>query len=172
MNVFREKQRFTYIVLITLPITVLSLYTIFSPMVEFAKLHHQSILSSIFKQGRSWVIILFTLFITYLTLTMKLITFINEEGVSVRFPPFVLKTLKVEWTEIDHYEVRSCDPLSEYGGWGYKGRKNNRAYNVSGGFGLQLILKDGRKIFIGSQKQGELTQFINALKQQETNIII
>jgi hypothetical protein len=47
-----------------------------------------------------------------------------------------------------------------YGGWGIKRGIGGLAYNVSGNQGLQLVLTDGRKILIGTQKP---EQFINAM---------
>jgi hypothetical protein len=39
----------------------------------------------------------------------------------------------------------------------------NRALNVSGSFGLQLVMKDGAKMLIGTQKPQELEDFLKSL---------
>jgi Na+/melibiose symporter-like transporter len=75
---------------------------------------------------------------------------IEKEGIYIRYFPFHFKPLFFNWSEIDHFELRKYDPLSEYGGWGLKGSKNNRAYNVSGDMGLQITLKSGRKLLVGT----------------------
>jgi hypothetical protein len=75
---------------------------------------------------------------------------IEKEGIYIRYFPFHFKPLFFNWSEIDHFELRKYNPLSEYGGWGLKGSKNNRAYNVSGDMGLQITLKSGRKLLVGT----------------------
>jgi hypothetical protein len=42
--------------------------------------------------------------------------------------------------------------------------KNKRAYNVSGDKGLQLILKNGKKLLSGTQKGRELNEFLAHIK--------
>jgi hypothetical protein len=75
---------------------------------------------------------------------------IEKEGIYIRYFPFHFKPLFFNWSEIDYFELRKYNPLNEYGGWGLKGTKKNRAYNVSGDMGLQLTLKSGRKILVGT----------------------
>lgn len=75
---------------------------------------------------------------------------IEKEGIYVRYFPFHFKPLFFKWSEIDHFELRKYDPLSEFGGWGLKGTKSNRAYNVSGDMGLQITLSNGRKLLVGT----------------------
>jgi hypothetical protein len=60
-------------------------------------------------------------------------------------------------------KVREYRPLAEYGGWGVRGFGKNRALNVSGNFGLQLVMKDGAKMLIGTQKPQELEDFLKSL---------
>ena len=40
----------------------------------------------------------------------------------------------------------------EYGGWGIKGKRHKKAYTVSGNYGIQFLLKNGKMIMIGTQK--------------------
>lgn len=67
-------------------------------------------------------------------------------------------------SEIAHFEARTYSPLREYGGWGIRGFGSNRAYNVSGNHGVELVLKDGRKVLIGSQRADDLALAIAAAK--------
>jgi hypothetical protein len=45
----------------------------------------------------------------------------------------------------------------EYGGWGYRvgGKKSGIAFNVSGNMGVQIELKNGKKILLGTRKPKE-----------------
>ncbi len=55
--------------------------------------------------------------------------------------------------------------MKEYGGWGVKGwSKDKMAYNVSGDRGVELTLKDGRRIMLGSQRAEELAGAIEAAR--------
>lgn len=54
------------------------------------------------------------------------------------------------------------EPIKEYGGWGIKGKFKSKAYNVSGNIGLQLYLKNGRKVLFGTQRQEAIE---NAMKK-------
>lgn len=55
---------------------------------------------------------------------------------------------------IDHYELRKYKAKREYGGYGVRRRRRSgQAYIVSGNIGLQLYLKNGRKLLIGTQKK-------------------
>jgi hypothetical protein len=61
--------------------------------------------------------------------------------------------------------------LGEYGGWGIKyGLVGaGKAYSVSGMQGLQLYLKDGSRLLIGTQKSQEIQEIINKLGLFYTN---
>ena len=59
---------------------------------------------------------------------------------------------------------RSCRPIKEFGGYGVRwGFGNNgRAFLVSGAEGIQLLLKGGGKVFIGSK---EANHFIESVSE-------
>ena len=48
----------------------------------------------------------------------------------------------------------------QYGGWGIRGFKSNRAYNVSGKIGLQLEFKNGDKLLVGTQNGQEMNDVL------------
>jgi hypothetical protein len=106
--------------------------------------------------------------IIVLFISMQLKTKIDDKGVTFSFKPF-LRDRAYTWAEIDKVWVRKYKPISEYGGWGFKGgflRKAGRAYNVWGDKGLQLELKNGKRILIGTQKHDELVVFLKRLKEK------
>lgn len=81
---------------------------------------------------------------------LKLISEVERDGILIRFYPFIHR--KILFSDIKHYETRTYHPLTEYGGWGIRIGWKGIAYNVSGNRGVQLILKNGKRILIGSQK--------------------
>jgi hypothetical protein len=70
-----------------------------------------------------------------------------------------LKKKFFSWEEIEKISVREYSPLFEYGGWGIRRGKSGRAYNVKGNIGLQLVLKNGKKILLELKKQKNSNKF-------------
>lgn len=94
----------------------------------------------------------------------KLKTEIDEYYISYRFVPFHFSAKKIYWEDVEHVYVTSYSPLRDFGGWGirYSFRKG-KAFNVSGNIGLQLILKNGKKILFGTQKKNALEDVMKIL---------
>jgi hypothetical protein len=103
--------------------------------------------------GFGVVPILLTLVLLF---SIQLKTYITQEGVALTLFPFILRKRMFRWEDIDKAYVRTYQPLKEYGGWGLKGTSKNRAYNMSGKEGLQLELKDGRRVLIGTRKPADI----------------
>jgi hypothetical protein len=93
-------------------------------------------------------------------------TEITEDEIRLRYPPFINKPKVIPYSQIKTLQVRKYDPLGEYGGWGLRygwtSGKKNRAYNIKGDLGLQLVLRDDMRILIGTQKPDELRELIIA----------
>ncbi|MDA9235188.1 hypothetical protein N9E59_02850 [Polaribacter sp.] len=86
----------------------------------------------------------------------KLSTRIDEKGIHYQFFPFHFSMKTLLWSEITKAEIRTYDPIGEYGGWGLRysfNKKKGNAVNVSGDIGIQLTLKNGKKLLIGTQKK-------------------
>lgn len=138
-TLFTEKQRFTQ----------WWLWLIMILVVAFAFYYEESTLE-----------MAVALIIPIFLFVLNLETEISKEGISVRFFPFHLKNKFFAWDEIVKAEVREYSPLLEYGGWGIRRGMSGVAYNVKGNMGLQLVLKNGKKILIGTQKAEELKQIL------------
>lgn len=109
------------------------------------------------------VVLLSNLFIFFLALE----TIVDDTGVSYRMRPIHRKWKKHAWQDIAEYEVRQYRPLREYGGFGIRIGLNGKAYNVKGKMGLQLVLKDGKRILIGTQKAEELKEVLARLRHKQ-----
>lgn len=92
----------------------------------------------------------------------KLVFEIKDDGIYYRYHPFHFKTIKIKKEDIVSAFVRNYK-FSEFGGWGirFSFRGKGRALNVSGKTGLQLVLTNGKKILLGTQKPVELEAVIN-----------
>ena len=102
------------------------------------------------------LVALLCLGITALFVSLKLITRVTNQEISVQFIPLHRKPVMFAFSDIREHSVRTYRPIMEYGGWGIKRGIGGLAYNVSGNKGLQLVLKDGKRILIGTQKPGQL----------------
>jgi hypothetical protein len=91
---------------------------------------------------------------------LRLVTRVYRGFVRVRLWPFANRAITAE--EIAHVEVRTYRPIGEYGGWGYRqGGAGDTAYTMSGNRGVQLRLRNGQSVLIGSQRPDE---FASALQ--------
>lgn len=97
----------------------------------------------------------------------KLKTTIDPSGISLQFFPFHRKPIVYTKDEIENCYVRLYRPLAEYGGWGLRtafNGKNGKAYNVAGNIGIQLELKNGEKVLIGTRNAKAAGEAIQQLK--------
>lgn len=96
--------------------------------------------------------------------TGRLESKLDEHGISYRLFPFQLKTRFISWNEINSAQVRKYDPLGEYWGWGIKGTRKNRAITIANDVGLQLELKNGRKLLIGTLQKEAMEDVIGKIQ--------
>lgn len=96
---------------------------------------------------------------TFVTIMLfvRLKTKITCDGIYVAFSPFVRKWKKISKDDIAKYKLRKYNAIWEYGGYGMKTRrKAGKCYTISGNTGLQLYLKNGEKLLVGTQKKQAL----------------
>jgi hypothetical protein len=168
VKVFKEYQRFTQTWLLVLLIisTVVPLLIIVNEYIE---------------DKTSFTLLEFVFTISLLLLApailflFKLSTRIDEQGIHYKFFPVHLTFKTIEWKTISKAYVRTYDAITEYGGWGLKGgffwkKSKGEAINVSGDIGIQLELKDGKKILIGTKMKEQATQVLHAYSSKIKNI--
>lgn len=168
MIFFKEEQRFNQWWMWAIIIPVVVGMTILSSN----KLHHwlsneESIPEGMAIEWRILILIfgmIITLLLAYGIFKAKLETQIKDGSISYRFRPFIFKWRKLKKEEIINWEVRSYSPIAEYGGWGVRFTfGNSRAVNVKGNKGLQLHLKSGKKLLIGTQKPEEIREVMEKM---------
>jgi hypothetical protein len=91
---------------------------------------------------------------------------LDATGAHYRLLPLQWRWQHVAWPEVARAYLRRYDPLGEYGGWGLKGTTRNRAYNIANDEGLQLELRDGRRVLLGTQRSADLAQVLARLSLQ------
>ena len=167
MKVFKEEQRFTQTWLIVL-LTISAIVPIALICQEYFK-NNTTMSTNHFV----WTIILILASISLIFL-FKLTTRIDEKGIHYQFFPFHFKFKLIGWEEISKVHIRTYDPIGEYGGWGFKGgslwnKSKGRALNVSGDIGIQLNLKNNKKLLIGTNKEAEAKRVIATYQQKLNN---
>ena len=158
MKIFKEEQRFTQLWLLVL----LGMSLIVSVTIIVKEYIQQNSTMS----STEFVLVLLGILLSLaLIFIFKLTTRIDEYGIHYQFFPLHLSMRKIAWSEINNAYVRTYNPISEYGGWGLKGgflwsKKKGIAINISGDIGIQLELKNGKKILIGTRKKEEVKRVL------------
>lgn len=110
-----------------------------------------------------------SLLVTLLIAITRLDTVIKSDGIYIRFFPFHFKFQKYPWDTIAQVFVRKYEPISEYGGWGYRlglfGK--GRAFNIYGNQGIQLVFRNGSKLLIGTNRPTEVKEALNQIDQSK-----
>ena len=92
--------------------------------------------------------------------------YINEEGVYVKFTPFLLRYTFYDWNIIEAAYVRKYNPLLEFGGWGFRvpvlgfpalrvTKKRVMVFTMYGRWGVQLVLKN--HTYVLSEQTAQMT---------------
>jgi hypothetical protein len=99
----------------------------------------------------------------------RLETEVRTDALYVRLYPLHIRYRIFAPRDLAEHYSRTYKPIREYGGWGircsFTGK--GRAYNISGNQGVQLVLTNGRKLLIGSQKPDELAAAIDKMLKQK-----
>ncbi len=92
-----------------------------------------------------------------LLISSELTIEIHNRTIYFRFPPFIGRMRRIGMDEIDAWEVKRYNPFREYGGYGWRsGFGKKTAYNVKGRVGLELKLKNGKTLMLGTQRPEEI----------------
>ena len=164
MKVFKEEQRFTQIWLIVVLI-ICTLIPITSIIQKYLRAK-ETITAKEFIA--TIVVIVVSIAVVFV---FKVTTKIDEKGIHYQFFPFHFSMKLIPWNEISKAGIRTYFPISEFGGWGLKGgfffnKGRGKAINVSGDVGIQLILKNGEKLLIGTQKKEEVKRVLETYKNK------
>ena len=152
---FHEEQKFAqpwiWVVLIT-SITAVIVMVAIGDKKEIQPENNEEMAALIVGGG---ILLISMIGLTWLFLKMRLITYIDENGINFRYPPMNNKYRRILKSEIESYEVREFKPIKEFGGHGIKTgpKRRGKSFTVSGKTGLQLILKNGDKLLIGTQRK-------------------
>ena len=95
---------------------------------------------------------------------LRMTTVVDGEGITVKF--FPMYTRRIALQDIADFRIKHYEFL-DYGGYGIR----MGALNVSGNFGVELLLKDGEKLLIGSQHSTRLAKSIAEAIHRDNQVI-
>lgn len=160
--IFSERQRFRqiWIWLILLGVNGLWIYAIITQVVN-----GQQFCNRPMSDTGLFIALGLTVLLTILFIAFRLDTEIKQDGIYVRFFPFYLTFRKYSWDKIAKSFVKQYNPIMDYGGWGFRlglfGK--GKALNVSGNKGIQIVLTDGTRLLIGTNKPDEAKQALQQI---------
>jgi hypothetical protein len=90
----------------------------------------------------------------------RLVTEVCADALYVRFIPFHLHRVRIDYATITACQAVKYNPLLDYGGWGLRYGRNGTAYNISGNLGVRLEFVSGQPLLIGTRQPLELAAAI------------
>ncbi len=161
---FKETQRISLVSLaLLLPIFILlviNFYRVSDSELSFG--------SNLLNNIGLILLLVFVGLLVAVSIFSKIKTTITDKDISIRFFPALWNKRVILWNDVESVFVREYNPLQEFGGWGIfrvnlpvqRGLGNNRAINLKGNKGLQLVMKDGSRLLIGTQKAEEVGKVV------------
>ena len=95
----------------------------------------------------------------YFFFNLKLVTIVNSEGIWVRLFPIAKQAIL--FSDIVQCQPVTYNAIEEFGGWGAKYGKRGRALTIYGNQGVELTLRSGEVLLIGSQRPEQLYRSIS-----------
>jgi len=164
MKVFKEEQRFNQ-PLVIVGLSIAFIVIGFSTMKEWETIAQNSFTEKIGTLSGILIIILVSL----LFLNLNLKTRIDEKGIYYQYKPLHFSIKLIPWEQISKCYIRKFNAITEFGGWGIKfsfRKKKGKSFTTKGSIGLQIELKNGGKILIGTQKKEELQRVLNTYQHK------
>lgn len=94
-----------------------------------------------------------------------MVTTVDDSDLTIGFWP--LPARRIPLANIDSAVAVDHHPLRHFGGWGRRWHPTRgSAYSMSGGRGVQLVLIDGRRVIVGSQRAEELSATLRRRRHQ------
>ncbi len=109
-------------------------------------------------------IVVFDAAVVWLVAAARLTTVVVRDGLRLRFRPFHRRWHTFAAGDIEAAEATDYRPILDYGGWGIRFGRRGKAYNVSGHRGVQLRLRGGHRLLVGSQRADALAAAITVAR--------
>lgn len=153
MNYFEESQSFISKWTIAIAILLLGLLSY--------RFLASGTISMLAENVGFWIMLL--IFIALFAVRLK--TTYDAEVIHIHFIPFVFNRV-YKWEDMEEAYLRKYS-LMDYGGWGYRFGNDGLAITTSGNKGLQLKMKAGKKVLIGTQDTDAVQRILDYYLSQE-----
>lgn len=94
-------------------------------------------------------------------------TTLTHDRITIRFGTPRYRVLRLNTEDVAEVALRSYMPLKEFGGYGIRANRHMSAYYLSGGRGVQLATREGKKRLIGSNHPQQLAEVIRIVARLE-----
>lgn len=159
MKIFIEEQKFNQ-PLVIFGISIAVIAVSFATFQNWSTIADDNLSSKIGSLSGFIIVLLVALLFVFL----KLKTRVDDIGIHYQFSPFQFSFKTIPWNNIAKCYIRNYDAINEYGGWGMKFsffKKRGKCFTTKGTIGLQLELKNGKKILFGTQLKDNLQETLN-----------
>ena len=86
-------------------------------------------------------------------------TRIDTQGIHYKYFPFVRNWRTIAWEEITKVEIKSINPIGDYGGYGYRWGRKGKGIVLAGDRAILIHLKTGKNFVLTTEnEQGALRE--------------
>ncbi len=96
-------------------------------------------------------LVVFLVIIYFLVFDSKAETRIDTVGISYRYWPLIREWKTIPWQNIEKLEIKKINPLSDYGGWGYRFGQRSKGIILSKE-ALIITRKNAKSFTISTKK--------------------
>jgi hypothetical protein len=162
---FREIQRFplrrTAAVLAVVP-SIMSVLLIWQVVLRHPWGKHPMSNASI----AVWTMFLWIVYVRLMT--FRLVTRVRDQELIIAMRGF-WKRRRILAGEISFAEIVVCDPVRDYGGYGFRSNGSENGYLATSHRGVRLHLSDGSTIVVSSQRPTELVGALQSAINREAS---
>lgn len=106
------------------------------------------------------IIVIVVLTIIFFFLTTRMTTTIGDEGIYIRYYPIISK--KFYWPDIE--QVYYIQQINAWRGKAFLPQGPARAYMIGGNEGFVVIMKNGKRHFVGTQNAIEMHEVLKRMR--------
>ncbi len=110
------------------------------------------------------LLLVFSVVMYFIFFRAQMITEVYDEKITVKFFPLIWTERVYKKEDIESFKVEKYNSLLRFGGWGLRYRSTKEmAINTSGNMGVLLLMKNGKKIMLGSKDTDNFSQALETM---------